>query len=114
MKTVSDEIYAFFTNLVSFTGTVGTRLFPLVANKDVSFPFAIYSIVQQEGQTKDADRFAVNLSVYFGEDQYTECVTFADTVKGIIDASAYDWQRTEVNFIEEDQSYTATISFNKN
>ena len=114
MKEVSDEIYAFFTNQVNFTGTVGTRLFPLVANKDVDFPFAIYTIVQQEGQTKDADRFTINVSVYFGEDQYTECATFADTVKSIVDASPYDWQQTEMAFIEEDQSYTATISFNKN
>lgn len=114
MKAVSDEIFNFFTTKASFTDIVASRLFPLVARKDATFPFAIYRIVQQEGQTKDADRYAITVNVYFEEDQYTECVTFADTVKTLIDASAYDWQQTEVDFVEEDQSFMASISFNKN
>jgi hypothetical protein len=114
MKAVSDEIFTFFTTKPSFTDVVANRLFPLVARKETTFPFAIYRIVQQEGQTKDADRFAITVSVYFDEDQYTECVTFADTVKDIVDNSRYDWQQTDVEFVEENQSYMAEISFNKN
>lgn len=114
MEQLSQDIYSFLTGQSAFTDVVANRLFPLVAYKDVTFPFAVYRIAQQEGETKDADRFNVAVSVYFKENQYTECVRFADTVKNIIESSPYNWQESSVDFVEEDQSMVAEITFFKN
>lgn len=114
MEQLSQELYSYFTAQPSFTDIVANRLFPLVAYKDVSFPFAVYRIAQQEGETKDADRFNVSLSVFFKENEYTECARFADTIKNIVENSRYNWQDSEIDFVEEDRSMVATITFVKN
>lgn len=110
MLATSENIVAFFASKVTFTSVVGDKLFPVFAHVETIKPFAIYRIGEQVGQSKDADKSVVTLSLYFGPSEYIECITFADTCKALI-KQEYEWLSSDVTFIEDDQSMVANINF---
>lgn len=110
MLEVSQIIYTFFTSVTAFTDVCGTRIYPLVTKEGTAYPFAIYSLNEEEGQTKEAKRYAITASIYFKPDQFTECATFADVVKGLVE-NEWQWQNSNIDFVQEDQSFVATINF---
>lgn len=113
MKEVSDLIYSYFSNEVTFTNVVADRLYPVIAEKNAELPLAIYTITNKQTVTKDVSEFSVDLSLYFEDNQYTTCVTFADAVEQLVkDNVRFTYQNASVAFVSEDQSIVATITFN--
>lgn len=113
MLEVSEEIYSFFQGQTAFTDEMGVKLFPVVAKEQTTYPFAIYTISEEEGVTKDGSRFNVNLSLYYQADKYTGCAAFTDTCKQIIEQQ-YIWLSSEIGFSEQDQSIASSITFQIN
>lgn len=110
MKAEGKRLKDFLESKTAFTSIMGTRLYPLVANEDTPFPFATYRILTTEGETKDADKAIVALSLWFADDKYTECVTACDAVEALI-KNEYNWIGSDVDFVPEDQSFVANINF---
>lgn len=110
MKAQSEKVYSFLTTQTGFTTALGTKLYPLVANEGTPFPFSTYRIITTEGETKDADKAIVTLSIFYSPDQYTECITTCDTVEELI-KNRFNWVSSDVDFIQEDQSFVASINF---
>lgn len=112
MDEVSTLVYDFFTNQSAFTDEVGTKLYPLVAREDSQYPFVIYTIGNPEAFTKEASNYPITLNLYYQPANYTECVTFAETVKTLVDVNTnWNLSDTSIDFIEDDQSIVATINF---
>lgn len=113
MKAISDSIFSFFQSTTDFTGTIGTKLYPLVAKEGTEKPFAVYTIQEEIGETKDfGDRVTITLSLYFEPDKYATCTAFADTCKDIIkNSTTFMWLGSAVGFVEDDQSIVANINF---
>ena len=110
MKAESEAIVAFLDSQADFTSEMGDRVFPLVAGETTEYPFATYRIVTSEGQSKDGDKATVVLSLWYEEDNYTECVTFSDVMELLI-KEKYDWFSTDIDFVEKNQSFVANINF---
>jgi hypothetical protein len=111
MEEISQDIYSFFTTATAFTDFVGTKLYPVVGNVETEVPFAVYRISQQQGITKDMSQFNVNLTGYFDPNEYDTCVQFLDAVTNLVKNSTFSWVSSEVNFIEDNQSFSATVNF---
>jgi hypothetical protein len=113
MKAVSEQIYQFFTSQTGFTDVMSTKLYPVVGNLEVGYPFAVYNITQQTGITKDADAFTVVISGYFEDNQYDDCAEFSDAMTVLLkNTRSYDWVTSEIGFVQENQSFVASIKFN--
>lgn len=112
MDNVSTLIYQFFTTQTAFTSVVGTRIYPLVAREETPYPFVIYTIGNPEPLTKEATSYPVSVNLYFEKSSYTECVSFQNTVKNLID-NGVNWNLVDsaVDFIEDNQSIVATVNF---
>lgn len=112
MFELSNEITEFLLAQTVFTSVMGNRLAPVVSSADEEYPFANYVITEQVGQSVDGDMFAVSLLFYFEQNGYSKCVSFLDQIKPIIKEN-YDWQNSQVEFVEVDQSFVGIINFNK-
>lgn len=110
MKAESEAIVSFLDSQTSFTSEMSDRVFPLVAGETTEYPFATYRIITSEGQSKDGDKALVVLSLWYEEDNYTECVAFSDVVESLIKQN-FDWLSTDVDYIEKNQSFVANINF---
>lgn len=112
MQAEGNAIFTYFTSQSGFTDVVGSRLYPMVAKEDVERPFAVYTITEDRGESKDADQVTVNLSIYFSPDNYLTAAGFADTVKSIIKANRdYNWVSSNPGVIDEDRSVFIDITF---
>lgn len=112
MLELSDEITAFLLSQTVFTNLMGDRLSPIVSSADEVYPFANYVVREQSGQSKDGDSLGASLMFYFEQNSYRKCVEFLDQMKPIIKEN-YDWLNSEIEFIEQDQSFVGIINFNK-
>lgn len=112
MQAEGNAIFSYFTSQTGFTDVVGSKLYPLVAKEDVERPFAVYTITEDVGETKDADKVTVSLSVYFDSDNYLTAAGFADTIKSIIKANRdYSWISSNPGVIEDDRSVFIDTTF---
>lgn len=112
MDEVSELVYDFFTNQTAFTDGVGTRLYPLVAREETDWPFVIYTIGNPEAFTKEASNYPITLDIYYEKSNYTECVTFQEAVKTLIDTETnWDLADATIGFDGDTQSIVATINF---
>ena len=89
------------------------RIYPVAANEETLFPFAVYTIEQREFESKDSDLFVVTLSTFFEYNQYESCAEFTDAMTVII-KDKWDWVASEIGFVQENQSFTGNITFNIN
>lgn len=122
MKNAGIALFMFLTSKVEFTAVMNaevdeimqTKLYPLMADGTIELPLSIYS-VRETLSTKYAGEFEFNLSFFFAEDQYDECVTFTDTIKQIIDDSdEYNFLASDVEINPENYSFIGTINFKSN
>lgn len=112
MDDISTLIYSFFTNSSIFTDEMSTRLYPLVAREETDYPFTIYTIGNPEQFTKEATVYPITLNLYYEKANYTECVTFQDATKTLIDTNTtWNLADSSIDFIEDNQSIVATINF---
>jgi hypothetical protein len=122
MKNAGIALFNFLKTKIEFTsvmnveidGTMQTKLFPLIADGSIGLPLAIYG-VNEIVSTKQTGEFEFNLSFFFPENQYDECVTFTDTIKEIIDNSdEYNFIASDVEINEENYSYIGILNFKSN
>lgn len=122
MKNAGIALFMFLSSKVEFTTVMNaevdevlqTKLYPLSADGTIELPISIYS-VRETLSTKYAGEFEFNLSFFFSEDQYDECVTFTDTIKQIIDDSdEYNFLASDVEINPENYSFIGTINFKSN
>ena len=112
MKAASELIYSYFSQAPEFTAVMSQRIYPVIAEKNVDFPLSIYTIVNKQPVTKDVAEYTVDLSIYFADNQYTECTEFSEVVEQLIaDDSKFTLVNSNVGYVKEDQSITATITF---
>lgn len=111
MKETGKELFEYLTSLPEFTGVMDTRLFPLAADGDTEFPFAIYGVRAFPG-TKDAASYEITLSAYFGPNAYDECADFCDMLRPLLE-NKYEWTDSSVDVAEEDYSFIGTINLKK-
>lgn len=111
MLAQSEEIFQFLQSQSAFTNVIGSRLYPVVAKENVTYPFCIYSLREESPFSKDSNKCIVTLSVYYAPEKYKDCATFTDTCKTIIETNGYIWLSSEIGFVEEDQSIASNINF---
>lgn len=117
MEEVSNEIFTFLSANSTFSlmmnDTLGlTKLFPIVADDSVTFPFSTYRIGSKIGQSKDFKNISVQLYFWFKPNEYQKCVAFTDAMETIIEEE-YDWTSSSIEFLEENQSFAGIINFNR-
>lgn len=122
MKNAGITLFEFLKSKTEFTsvmdveidGTMQTKLYPLIADGSIGLPLSIYS-VREDISTKQMGEFEFNLSFFFPENQYAECVEFTDTIKDIIDNSdEYNFIASDVEINEENYSYIGILNFKTN
>jgi len=116
MLAASSEIFTFLSANSTFTTMMNdadgsTKLFPIVADDSIQFPFSTYRIGSQVGQTKDIKNISVVIYFWFKQNEYSKCVTFTDAMETIIEEE-YDWVSSSIEFLQENQSFAGIINFN--
>jgi hypothetical protein len=115
MLKISEELIAFLATHTDFTTAMGTRIFPIVAPDQTTFPFATYRINEVANLSCDGTSSAVQLYFWFGQNEYKKAVDFVDKMKPIIEEKQnYEWQDSTVDFIEEGFSFVGIINFKTN
>ena len=113
MEEVSQNLKAYLLSCPEFTSVMVGRVWALAAPGDAEWPFSIFRIREENGETKDGDSYLVTLSAHFKPEKYAECVRFLDAMKPLI-KSKYDWISSEPDINEEDLSYMGFINFKIN
>lgn len=111
MIEVSKQLIAVLTAYVPLTNVVNNKIYPVLANEGVQFPFAVYSFGEVPFETKDACAYHVNLSVWFEPNKITEAMQMADALKELIDQNDWDFVSTNVNFDETSLKIFSEINF---
>jgi hypothetical protein len=108
----SQEIASFFKNLPAFNAVMDGRIYPIVANENVNPPFAIYRIEERQSASKDLDEYNVSLFLYFTPESYKNCAVFTDAITSEVkENDDFVWERSEIDFIEENRSFVGSITF---
>lgn len=97
MKEVSKELFEFLNGLTDLTAIVGTRIYPIMAKENVTFPFATYTIGEVPYITKDGREFPITISVYFQGDHATTAMEVSDFMKYEFENSDYDFVSSEIS-----------------
>jgi len=109
------QVSTYLKNILStypaLSGIVQNRIYPLIANEGVKFPFAIYGFGEVPYQSKDACAYSVNVAVWFEPNNITEAYQMADHLKTL--AEMHDWEfiSTNVEFEPSNQKIFSEINF---
>lgn len=90
---------------------VQNRIYPLLANEGVPFPFAIYGFGEVPFETKDACVYNVNVSVWFEPNNITEALQMADDLKTLAENNDWEFINTNVDFEPANQKIFSEINF---
>lgn len=114
MKNKIIQMVAFLKAQAAFTSALGTgaacRLYPMVAEKGVAAPFAVYNIGSQP-ITKDGREYSAGLQLFFEPGQWTEMIDFADTCVALLDTE-YETGTVETDYSNDLALIYTTITFN--
>lgn len=116
---IGKTIYKLLTESDELKKYVGNKIYPLVADNDVSFPFIIYyrtnirNLVDKDGYYEDE----VSFSVIVVSNKYLESLEIANIVRGIFEKKKLteDIYNCTVEDIDEDfreNAYIQQIYFN--
>jgi hypothetical protein len=112
MYELSIELVEYLLAKTEFTSVMDNRLTPFVSSEDEVYPFANYVVKEDPGFSKDEDALSGALLFYFEKGSYLKLVQFLDVMKPII-KEKYDWLGSDIEFVEDDQSFVGIINFNK-
>lgn len=90
---------------------VGERIYPLMANENADFPFAVYRFGEVASETKDAAGYLVNVAVWFEENKVTEAFGTCDVLKEMVEGEDWDFVNTNADVEPETMSVYSEINF---
>lgn len=108
MEEVSNQIVQFINDNGSLSNLVGNRVYPIFAKEDVEGLFVVYVITRQDGESKDADSFSVDLKLYSTNDHYKDLVRASDVFTDEI-KKQYNWVSSHIGMDPQDQSLLSII-----
>ena len=108
---VGKEIYSLLNGNDSLTGVVGSKIYPIIVEKETTYPFIVYkrsNIIPS--YTKDFHfKDEVIIDIICVSDDYSESVDIASMVRDILEESI-KLESADEDFI--DDAYVQTLSFN--
>lgn len=111
MIQVSEYLIEILKNYPALAAAVQGRIFPLIANESVKFPFAVYGFGEVPFETKDACAYNVNIAVWFEPNNITEAMQMADDLKKLADQHDWEFVNTNVDFDAATQKIFSEINF---
>jgi hypothetical protein len=115
MLEISEELVAFLESQSAFTEIMGTALFPIAVVEGQGFPFTTYRIIEKAPLSKDGKSASMQLSFYFGPNEYKRAASFTDVVQTIIESKEnYEWETKTVDFLDDAFSFVGIINFKIN
>lgn len=112
LKQLSQDLFSFLTAQSSFTDVMSERIYPIVALGDNLFPLATYRISEVRGASKDATGAQFELSFWFTQEQYDECVDFTDAMVTLLKMN-YRFISSTVDLSEDTFYYQGIINLEK-
>ena len=115
---VGKEIYSLLNGNDSLTGVVGSKIYPIIAEKETTYPFIVYkrsNIIPD--YTKDFHfKDEVIIDIICVSDNYSESVDIASMVRDILEDKRFaDIESIKLESADEDfidDAYVQTLSFN--
>ena len=112
------EIYSLLNGNDSLTGVVGSKIYPIIAEKETTYPFIVYkrsNIIPD--YTKDFHfKDEVIIDIICVSDNYSESVDIASMVRDILEDKRFaDIESIKLESADEDfidDAYVQTLSFN--
>ena len=115
MIEISEELVAFLESQTVFTDVMELALFPIAVVEGQGFPFTTYRIVENAPLSKDGKSATMQLSFYFGSNEYKKAASFTDAIQTIIETQEnYEWESKTVDFLEDAFSFVGIINFKIN
>jgi hypothetical protein len=112
MIQASEKLYTDLGNWPAINMLVQNRIFPVVADEDVAYPFLIYKL-QQVPLSSNSPRFNAQAFIYFNRNQYDDAAQAAEDLKEFVDNTAnYYFEEINIDFVNENQSIVTIINFN--
>jgi|SRR5690606_7660707 len=111
MIEVSTELKNILNAYPPLATSVQSRIYPLLANESVVFPFAVYGFGEVPFETKDACAYNVNVSVWFEPNNITEAMQMADDLKNLAENNDWEFINTNVDFDASTQKIFSEINF---
>ena len=111
MIQVSEYLIEILKNYPALAVAVQGRIYPLIANESVKFPFAVYGFGEVSFETKDACAYNVNVAVWFEPNNITEAMQMADDLKELADQHDWEFYNTNVDFDAATQKIFSEINF---
>ena len=117
---IGKEIYSLLNGCEALTKLVGNRIYPIIVEKETSYPFIVYrrtTIIPD--YTKDFHfKDSVLLDIICVSNDYSESIDIASIVRGLLEDKRFKQlgidsikvESAEEDFI--DDAYIQTISFN--
>lgn len=115
MIKISEELKTFLESQPGFTDIMGYALYPIAVVEGQNFPFTTYRIIESQPLSKDGVSASVQLSFYFGPNEYKKAAEFTDAMQEIIETKEnYEWENKTVDFIEDAFSFVGIINLKIN
>lgn len=111
MIEISEQVVSLLKSDPQLTAVVENRIFPMVGNEGVKFPFAIYNIGDEQIETKDAYSYPVNVFVWFEVNQKTEATEMRAILKQVIIESDFDFINTATGMHDDTGHVYAELNF---
>ena len=105
---IGKTIYNLLNNSEELKKYVGNKIYPLVADNDVSFPFIVYSrtgvtnTICKDGYYEDD----VNFSIIVVSNKYIDSLDIANIVRGIFNKQKLDKNIYNVSLDDIDENFT--------
>lgn len=111
MIEVSEYLISVLSAYPKLTAAVQDKIYPLVANEDVSFPFAVYAFDNVPYASKDASAYDVNIAVWYEPNNVMEAYQMADDLKALAEQNPWEFQSFNVGFDPGTQKIFSEINF---
>ncbi|WKW47262.1 hypothetical protein P3875_04140 [Myroides sp. JBRI-B21084] len=111
MIEVSKHLHSILSAYLPLTNVVQTRIYPLIANETVVFPFAVYGFGEVPYESKDACAYTVNVAVWFDQNKIIEAYTMADVLKTLAELNSWEFINTNVDYSDVTQKIFSEINF---
>lgn len=87
MRAESDRIYEILNNNAALTALVNDKIFPLVADQGIQYPFVNYHVSEDPAYSKDG-KIEVIVSITSYAKSYNDAAELADVVKAALEDAA--------------------------
>lgn len=111
MIEVSEQVVSLLKSEQQITNIVGNRIYPMIGNEDVKFPFVTYNVGDEQEITKDAFAYPVNVLVWFEADKKTKAVEMRGILREMIIQSDYEFENTMAGMQDETGHVFAELNF---